>query len=499
VRGALHALGRNLAAGLRLAFFMPVDAAAFRVSAAQLVLLVLVSVAIDVDADWLRAARDARFSVLGVHGELFALGLLALTAAVLAALRRDRTLYLWLPVVILASFPAIQVVHLLPDLPRQSAVVSGLTRDVFDAALFAWMLIVAMRAVFVCTDRAARHRRAFAVFGGIVVIAPIWFSPLVGPIEPWWRTYDAAAASNAMNPASEPVLAAQQFLMDRALDQLDDERRGVTDLYFVGFAPDARRPGFVSDVEAAQRAMDNRWHTSGRSLVLVNSPLTVAERPFATITNLREALLEIGDLVDPDDDVVMVYLTGSSAADHALTAANPPLELVNLSPPGLKQLLDAAGIRWRIVVVSTCAAGAWKDALSDDDTIVIASSAANVRGDDCAGSLVASRFGDAFFGQMGQSDDLQAAFDAAKKRLAALGAPTPVMWMGASIADHLKSLRAHQGRTLAEATAFAGSNATPIRLVARQRGTAAPTFRARTFSWHQGTRSLSIASARDSG
>jgi hypothetical protein len=175
VRGALHALGRNLAAGLRLAFFMPVDAAAFRVSAAQLVLLVLVSAAIDVDADWLRAARDARFSVLGVHGELFALGLLALTAAVLAALRRDRTLYLWLPVVILASFPAIQVVHLLPDLPRQSAVVSGLTRDVFDAALFAWMLIVAMRAVFVCTDRAARHRRAFAVFGGIVVFAPIWF------------------------------------------------------------------------------------------------------------------------------------------------------------------------------------------------------------------------------------------------------------------------------------------------------------------------------------
>ncbi len=83
--------------------------------------------------------------------------------------------------------------------------------------------------------------------------------------------------------------------MDRALDSLDDERPGVIDLYFVGFAPDARRPGFVTDVDTAQRAMDERWNTQGRSVVLVNSPLTVAERPFASVTHLRKVLLEIGD------------------------------------------------------------------------------------------------------------------------------------------------------------------------------------------------------------
>jgi hypothetical protein len=279
--------------------------------------------------------------------------------------------------------------------------------------------------------------------GGVVVIAPLWFGPLIGPVESWWRKYDATA-QNAMNPASEPVLAAQDFLMDRALDQLEDERPGVTDLYFVGFAPDARHVGTVSDVEAAQRAMDARWNTSGRSIVLANSPLTIAERPFATITNLRTVLLEIGDIVDPDDDIVMVYLAGGSGADHALTAVNPPLELVNLSPLGLKQLLDAAGIRWRIVVVSTCEAGAWTDALADDDTIVVASSSASVRGDDCGGGLVASRFGDAFFGAMGKSSDLAAAFEAAKKRLSALNAPAPVMTMGSAIAEHLKSLREHR-------------------------------------------------------
>jgi hypothetical protein len=424
---------------------MRVDAQSFGVSATQLVLLVLVSAAIDVDADWLRAAQDARFSAAGLQGELFALGLLALTSAVLAALRRERTLYLALPVVIFASFPIVQAVHLLPDLPRAAGRVSALARHVFDVALYAWMLVVAARAVYVACEPAGRHRRAFALFGGVLVVAPLWLAPLAGPLEPWWREYDPAAAAGAMNPASEPVLAAQDFLMDRALDGLEDERRGDIDLYFVGFAPDGRHPGFVSDVEAAQRAMDQHWNTAGRSLVLANSPLTVAERPFATITNLRAALLEIGDLVDTDDDIVMVYLAGSPGTGHALAAVNPPLELVDLSPAGLRQLLDAAGIRFRIVVVSTCEAGAWTDELADDDTAVIASSSASARADDCHGGLAASRFGDAFFGAMARTGDLGAAFENAKKRLAAIGAPSPVMSLGATLAQHLESLREHRG------------------------------------------------------
>jgi len=456
MRNALAALGRNLFAGLRLALFMRVERSAFRISAAQLFLIVLVSAAIDIDADWVRAPQDSRFSLLGLHGELFALGLLVLSSALIAALRRGRDVYLALPIVILASFPAIQIVHVLPSLPGAAARVSDFTRNVFEYAILAWMLAVAARAVYLCGDPQRSHRRAFAAVGGFILVAPLWFAPLTGPLDPWWREFDAVQnGPDAMSPASEPVLAAQDFIMDRALDDLEDERPGISDLYFVGFAPDARRPGFVADVVAAQRTMDERWHTKGRSVVLVNSPLTVAERPFATITNLREVLLQIGDLIDADDDVVMVYLTGSSTRNHALAAVNPPLELVGLSPQGLKQLLDAAGIRWRIVVVSTCYAGAWVDALQDDETAVIASSGSDVRGSDCGGGVAASSFGEAFFTEaMRRNDDLALAFDAARKGLARSHAPEPVMSIGPSIAEHLKQLR-NQGSARIVADALA--------------------------------------------
>jgi hypothetical protein len=270
---------------------------------------------------------------------------------------------------------------------------------------------------------------------------------MLGPLDPWWREIDALTSDpNAISPASEAVLAAQDFMIDRALDQLEDERSGVTDLYFVGFAPDARRPGFALDVDVAQRAMDERWSTSGRSVVLINSPLTVAERPFASITHLRKVLLEIGEVINTDEDMVMVYLTGSSGPDHALSAVNPPLELIGLSPAGLKQLLDAAGIRWRIVVVSTCYAGAWIDALKDDATVVIASSAADVKASDCAGGLGPTSFGEAFFGNgMRRNDDLAHAFDAARRALASRHAVEPAMAVGPAIAEHLKSLRRGSG------------------------------------------------------
>ena len=152
MRAVFHALGRNLVAGLRLALFMPVERVAFRISPTQLLLIVVLSAAIDIDADWVRAAHEARFSILGIHGEIFALGLLALVSAVLAIVRGDGELYLALPIVVLASFPLVQVIHVLPDLPRTSEMVSAQTKSIFEYAVLVWMFIIAMRAVYVCTD-----------------------------------------------------------------------------------------------------------------------------------------------------------------------------------------------------------------------------------------------------------------------------------------------------------------------------------------------------------
>jgi hypothetical protein len=92
--------------------------------------------------------------------------------------------------------------------------------------------------------------------------------------------------------------------------------------------------------------------------------------------------------------------------------------------------------------------------LQDDETAVIASSSADVNGSDCAGGIRPSAFGDVFFGSaMRQSDNLERAVEVARKELAERKAPRPVMSIGASIADRLKSLRSKgSGKVVASLT-----------------------------------------------
>ncbi len=67
----------------------------------------------------------------------------------------------------------------------------------------------------------------------------------------------------------------------------------------------------------------------------------------------------------------MVYLASHGSRDHVLTVTMPPLEVAPLTAPALRGLLDASGIKWRIVVVSACYSGGFIDALKDDYTLVL--------------------------------------------------------------------------------------------------------------------------------
>jgi hypothetical protein len=441
MRYALTALVRNLVAGARLASFVRVDRTAFRVDLVQWVLIVVVSALVDIALDGVRAAPDASWSPLGVNGELFALGLLMVTSAVIAMLCRDAALFVALPIATLAAFPLLQVVHALPaalhfDLPEPWS-------TAFEIAMLAWMVLLCVRAVHVLSESPKSRRIVRALAGGLLLSLPLWFAPLAGPFEGWWSDdEDQAAAPADTNPASEPVMAVQSYLLDQALDNLDDERPGITDLYFVGFAPDSRQDGFRRELDLAQRVLDERFDTRGRSITLLNHPDTATEVPFATLTNLRRVLQELGDAIDPDDDIVMLYLTGAPDPENGLAAVLPPLELVPITPESVEQLLDSANIRFRVIVVSTCAAGAWIDALQSEDSAVLVSSPAQSHAPGCAGSAQPSPFSEALFGRaLHSADSIPAAFAQVVHDLTPQGGTAPQLWMGRNVEAQLKQVK----------------------------------------------------------
>jgi hypothetical protein len=448
MRHQLANLARNLAAGLRLALFLPVSRLAFRIDLAQLLGLLVVSAAVDVAVDWVRYGSYGYFTWHGLGGEIFSAGVLLLTAAILALAFDRRPLALALPVLVLAGFPLLQLLRMVPDTMFDATPAWEVYWDAFEALMIAWAFALSTRAVALAVGP-ARGRWWRALAGGLALIAPMWLGSAIAPNDSWWQEPSALGADPRFpNPASEPVLAEQQQLLDDALSNLDDERPEVTDLYFVGFAGDAREDVFRKDVLAAQRVMDERWGTDGRSVVLINNPRTLLETPFATVTNLRETLNEIGAAINAEQDVVMVYLASHGSRRHVLEVALPPLELAPLTATALKGLLDDAGIKWRIVVVSACYSGNFTEALKDDNTLVLTASEINRASFGCGHRSDATFFGDALFQHgLAQADSLVAAFEAARARVAerekagAFAPPSnPQIFVGPAMAEKLKEL-----------------------------------------------------------
>ena len=438
---ALRGVIENLRAGARVALFARVQRTDFRVDAAQLLLFFIVSALVDNAADWVRAGPGAMLDWTAMGAELTSFAILVAAAALLAWLFADSALVVALPIIVLASLPLVQIANLSTHFVGAREEWPGWVVVMVYYLLLAWFLAVLWRSASVAMQPGPR-RTVRALAGGLMLAIPLFMPETILPNPSWWRQEaQQRTAIDATNPASEPVLALQRELQEEALGALEDHRQGETDLYFVAFAPDGA-PAWRSQVERAKRTMDERWRTQDRSLVFLNDPATLTELPIASITHLREALEEIGSAIDPDEDIVMLYLAGRSNADGALRASLPPLSLVPLTASGVSHLLTHAGIRWRIVIVATCDPQPFVDALVDDQTLLIATSAP---ARECNDGSSLTALGDTLLGEgLPMSMSIPAAIEATKRTLQRRGIALTVH-MGSALASQLARLRRGAG------------------------------------------------------
>jgi hypothetical protein len=170
---------------------------------------------------------------------------------------------------------------------------------------------------------------------------------------------------------------------------------------------------FKREVEAVDDLFATRFGTRGRSLKLVNNAATVRDTPIASRTALAFALGHLGTLMR-DEDVLFLFLTSHGSKDGRLSLSFPPLRLDDLAADDLKAMLDAAGIRNRVVVVSACYSGAFADALAGDDTMVITASASDRNSFGCSNEAQFTYFGKAYFDEaLRTTDSFSEAFDRA--------------------------------------------------------------------------------------
>ena len=116
-----------------------------------------------------------------------------------------------------------------------------------------------------------------------------------------------------------------------------------------------------------------------------------------------------------ESDVLFLYMT-SHGLPNQFEMENAPLDLTQVDPKWLRETLDASGIRWRVIVISSCFSGSFVPALQNDNTLIITASAADRQSFGCTNEADYTYFGRAFFDQaMREQNSIETAFSQAQK------------------------------------------------------------------------------------
>ncbi|MDX2233651.1 MAG: C13 family peptidase, partial [Hyphomonadaceae bacterium] len=228
-----------------------------------------------------------------------------------------------------------------------------------------------------------------------------------------------ASAQLRMGPRMQPLEPAQELAQFRLLEQafasLAPQRPGVVDAYVLSVALWDEHV-FQNEAEGAASVLSQRFNAQGRTIVLSNGKGAGAPRTHggARPGEVAAALARIGEVMDREEDVLVLFMTSHGQQDGALSVQDQQRAYA-IYPSVLRRSLDQVGVKNRLVIVSACFAGAFIPALQNDTTMVFTAAAHDRTSFGCAPENDWTYFGDAFVNQtLRQNRSLDDAFSMAK-------------------------------------------------------------------------------------
>lgn len=410
-------LWHNILSGARLLLLQRSALASLRSSADQLVLLLSVGVLLGALSSWFDSLPLPVFDPYAVTAEGFGIAALLLGAFLVARWFLGMDQWLRLAVALASLMPALVLLWWLLD-RLFGSMLDDPSYSWFTAGISLWGLLAVLMVVRQLSG--GERRRMLASY---LVLLSAWVVPQFqfGGHDGFWYPGDLAG-EDPLQPYremdAEGLMYDQPELLESSLFRLQPGRPGVTDVYFVGVAGFARQDVFAKEVRFARQLFDSRFDTGGRSLLLINNLTTREEIPLATATNLGIALRYLGGIMDPEEDILVLYLTSHGSEDSRLAVDFWPLPLRDIGPEMLRDALADAGIKWRVIMVSACYSGGFVSPLADSTSAIATAAAADRTSFGCADRNDFTYFGEALLKQELQTgNSLRQAFAGAVERI----------------------------------------------------------------------------------
>jgi hypothetical protein len=392
VKRELNTLVQNVRAGRRVALFRRDGLKRIQVSADQVFYLAILDVLIMLALAWVDALPNPDFNVWGLTSVGFGFAVLFAVGYLFARLHRDEAL---IPRFVVSVYSIAPWFSLLGFAVKKSYVAWAQAPWVVGVLWWAYLLwFFAVVGWILMRLAGSRGWRVGITLAGFIAIS---LSTASMHVEFFYAGGDADDDSKYKRLNAEEIFDAQPELLKSATRSLQAGRPGAPKLYFLGFASYASQDVFKKETLYARDLLDSRFGTRGRSLVMINHADTVSSIPLASTTNLRRVLKTIGRRMNNKEDVLFVYLTSHGSEKRGLAAQLWPLSLNDIPAEKLKNYLDEAGIKWRVLLISACYSGNFVEVLKNDFTLVMTASAADKQSFGCSNARDFTYFGEAVF------------------------------------------------------------------------------------------------------
>lgn len=437
---SLHRFSLNFSANLTAAFWLLLGSVkAFdwvKPTFAQFLCFLITAVLSNVLFGWLASQMGSELNIQGLISYLV-WPTIMLLAGIVIARRSQNYVLIFVPAVLWLT--ADTILAMTQSLIQFLILQNLLPEWIYDVApilflvLFVWQT-AALLLVFAKQLNWNWWEQCLMMFGAIILLG-VWQKNV--------ETQPIFKLNQKPPTLLEEEFYRQSTVFSESLSAISKGNLGKSEWYFLGVAGYAKQDVFASEILTANQLFDIRFGTLGRSISLINNAHTWKDNPIATRTSIDKALNKIGEQMNGEEDVLFLTISthgivnenGVPTGEFALV--NPPLELAPIDGKWLKESLDKAGIRWRVIVVSACYSGRLIEELSSPTTVIMTASHADRASFGCTNEADLTYFGQAFFAEsLRNAQSFEQAFNQAKRRVgekeALLGFPSsePQLFVG---------------------------------------------------------------------
>ncbi|MDB5799170.1 MAG: hypothetical protein JWL63_109 [Rhodocyclales bacterium] len=418
------ALWSNLLTGLLWLGMRTRAMQCLRPSVPQLIALTLLGIAIGLSGDLLRFGWGGQFNAYALPTALYGVPWLLLCAWATARLagNEKHTLHAAVGMQVMWCWLGV-LMQIMSFLPASWWRIAGEWGTLIWWLPFAYGMVISVLILIRATGLPAEQRVGALLIVIYLLALPLGLTPRSQGL--WVASEETSSAASAAQrerweaPTREAILYSQPRLLAETLNRIKPGLPGKPELFLLALGGHGNQDVFMREVKSVEQLFAQRFGTAGHSAVLLNNPATLNEYPLASVTSLKQVVQGMAQRMNRDEDVLFLFMTSHGGDDYRFDLSMWPFKFDDLTPQRLKAVLDKAGIRHRVVVVSSCYSGGFVPPLADAETWVMTAARADRNSHGCSHEADWTFFGRAYFNEaLRQTKSFEQAFDIAKKSIA---------------------------------------------------------------------------------